>query len=96
LYVGFDPLTLNNVPCNANPTGTGVYSCGGLIGTYIGIGKTGATDRIAFSEIRAYSYTLNGYPGFSWFVYPNKGCESEVYTPISYTNSQILNTNVCV
>ena len=61
LYVGDDTLTLNNTPCNANPTSTGVWSCGGLQGKYLGIGKQSTTDFLSIGQIRAYSYVLNGH-----------------------------------
>ena len=60
LYVGDDPVTLNNTPCNANPTSSGVWSCGGLQGKYLGIGKLIATEYLNIAQIRAYSYVLNG------------------------------------
>ena len=39
LYVGDSTMPGLNTPCGANPTSTGVYSCGGKVGKYLGIYK---------------------------------------------------------
>ena len=39
LYVGDKSLPYENTPCGANPESSGVYSCGGKIGQYLGISK---------------------------------------------------------
>ena len=39
LYVGNDPLPINNVACLASPQDSGLFSCGGKQGRYIGLYK---------------------------------------------------------
>ncbi len=39
LYVGDNSLPNLNTACGANPQSSGVYSCGGKIGRYLGIFK---------------------------------------------------------
>jgi hypothetical protein len=41
LYVGNSSEPYLNTPCGANPTTSGVYTCGGKIGRYLGIYKAG-------------------------------------------------------
>jgi hypothetical protein len=41
LYVGNSSEPYLNTPCGANPTSSGVYSCGGKIGRFLGIYKQG-------------------------------------------------------
>ena len=36
-YVGDFSIAKNNTPCGANPQASGVYSCGGKIGKYLGL-----------------------------------------------------------
>ena len=36
-YVGDNSIAKNNTPCGANPQGSGVYSCGGRVGQYLGL-----------------------------------------------------------
>lgn len=47
--------------CTGQVNGTGVYDCQGKVGTHLGISKAISSDYINLVEIRAYSYTLNGY-----------------------------------
>ena len=66
LYVGDNSLPYENTPCGANPESSGVYSCGGKIGKYLGIYKNSVPDYLGtyilnISQIRAYSYTANAY-----------------------------------
>ena len=39
LYVGDNSLPFLNTPCGAPPLSSGVYSCGGKIGKYLGLYK---------------------------------------------------------
>ena len=69
LYVGDNSLPYLNTPCGANPQSSGVYSCGGKIGRYLGIYKNFAPENVGtlvlnISQIRAYSYTANAYQNF--------------------------------
>ena len=63
LYVGDSHIAGNNTPCGANPTSTGVYSCGGKVGKYLGIYKN-IKENLNISQIRAYSYAANAYTNY--------------------------------
>jgi hypothetical protein len=63
LRVGNYGLPVNNTPCGANPTSSGVYSCDGKIGRYLGIYKT-IVDAFNISQIRAYPYNANSYSNY--------------------------------
>jgi len=62
-YVGDNSIAMNNTPCGANPQDSGVYSCGGKIGQYLGLVKSNS-DIINICQIRAYSYAANSYTNF--------------------------------
>ena len=96
LYVGNDPVSTKNVPCNAKPVSSGIFSCEGLVGKYLGIGNPSATDYLNISQIRAYSYVVNGYAGYTWTYAPTPGnCASSGYIPTSFYNKR-LDAAVCV
>ena len=65
LYVGDSSSPQNNTKCNVMPQSSGVYSCGGKIGYYLGIYNS---YRVItnISQIRAYSYTANAYENYEY------------------------------
>jgi len=54
LYVGDNILPYLNTACGANPRSSGVYSCDGKIGRYLGLYKP-SIEVLNISQIRAYS-----------------------------------------
>ena len=66
-YVGDNSIAMNNTPCGANPQGSGVYSCGGKVGQYLGLVKSNY-DFINICQIRAYSYAANSYTNFQYLT----------------------------
>jgi hypothetical protein len=62
LFVGNDPDVSNNERCFANPTATGMYSCGGRVGTYIGLKKLEGQPSFGhICRILAYSLKPNDF-----------------------------------
>ena len=61
LHVGDNIKPNLNTACGADPQFSGVYSCGGKIGRYLGLVKNNHQD-LNISQIRAYSYDANAYP----------------------------------
>ena len=86
--MGYNANPLQNEPCNANPNGTGVWTCGGLVGTHLGIGSATHT-AINFSQIRAYSDEFNGYSGFTTTYFPVAG-GVETDGPINFLNGPLI------
>jgi len=87
LYVGDNSLPYQNTPCGANPQSSGVYSCGGKIGRYLGIYKK-VQYYLNISQIRAYSYTQNAYPIHEYKTSLIDRCETN--TNLAFLLSRIL------
>jgi len=87
-WVGYNANPLSNVRCNANPTSTGVYSCNGLVGNYLGIGQD-ISKYLCLSQIRAYSYVLNGHPNYDWIVH-DPWLNSDAPDPLTFENMALL------
>ena len=68
LYVGNNSLPYLNTACGAMPQATGVYSCGGKIGRYLGLYKPSTATPLNISQIRAYAYIANHYPHSNYFT----------------------------
>ncbi len=66
--MGDNSLPYLNTACGAMPLSSGVYSCGGKIGKYLGIYKNKldayGNRALNISQIRAYSYTANAYENY--------------------------------
>jgi len=71
--VGDSPLPINNIACSANPRASGVYSCGGKVGRYLGMYKN-YKEAITLCQIRAYSYKANGYTNYQYLTAKISNC----------------------
>ena len=60
LYVGNNPSVQDNLRCNANPKMTGMYSCDGKVGTYLGVYNP-AGDYGNICRIQAFSLKANDF-----------------------------------
>ena len=87
LYVGDDPKPYNNVKCNANPTTSGYFYCGGLVGTYLGLYKNTETSPNNICQIRAYSWKPNNYSGFT---YKYSTLQTGITSPCSITSNMVI------
>ena len=94
MYVGNDPLPSNNTPCNANPQRSGVFSCGGKVGFYLGLYKP-VSDYMNICEIRAYSWTANSYTGYSYNTSPISSCATITNLVFPTVSSTPCKTATC-
>jgi hypothetical protein len=85
LYVGNNPLPKLNVACGANPMSSGVYSCGGKLGNYLGIYRPAASDYLNINQIRAYSYEANAAP----FTYSTTTPVDCLASTLAFVNGKI-------
>lgn len=58
LRVGYDPDPALNVACKAGLADSGIFSCGGKVGTYLSIHKASASE-LSICEIRAQTHPFN-------------------------------------
>jgi hypothetical protein len=91
-YVGFNSVPNQNTRCNQNPQKSGAFTCGGLVGIYLGMSNN-KHDYMNICQIRAYSYVANSYTNFQYNTSTVAKCPT--VSNLTFQNEKVWDNDNC-